>query len=96
MSDIQYLITNHYYAFAVVFSNVSSYYARIDLIYKRMSLLKLLLKLLSSLSSSDDSQQTLDFIYHLLSNFRSRSKISMKILLLQKSSFYFLNAFKTC
>ena len=68
MSDARYLIASHCFAFAVVSSDASSYHARIDLIYKRMSLLKSLSKLLLNLSSNDDSQQTLNFIHYLLSN----------------------------
>ena len=68
MNDVQYLIANHCFAFAVVSSNVSLYYVFIDLIYERMSLSKSLSKLLSSSSSNDDSQQTLNLIRHLLSN----------------------------
>ena len=82
MSDARYLITNHCFAFAIVFFDVSLYYVRIDLIYKRMSLLKSLLILLLSLLSNDDLQQTLNFIHHLLLDFRDRLKILMKVLLL--------------
>ena len=68
MNDARYLIASHFPAFVAVFSNVSSYYARIDLICERMSLSRSLLKLLLNSSSNDDSQQTLDFIRHLLSD----------------------------
>ena len=71
MSDARYLIANHCLAFAAAFSNVSSYNVRINLIYERMSLLKSLLKLLLNSSLNDDSQQTLNFIHHLLSDFSS-------------------------
>ena len=68
MNDVRYLIANHCFAFAAVFSHVSLYYICIDLICERMSLSKSLLKLLSSSLLSDDSQQTLNFIHHLLSD----------------------------
>ena len=67
MSDIQYLIANHCFVFAATFSNALLYYARIDLICERMLLLKSLLGLLSSSLLSDNLQQTLNFIRHLLS-----------------------------
>ena len=88
MNNVQYLIASHCFAFVTVFSNVLLYYVRIDLICKRISLLKSLSKLLSSSSSNDDSQQTLNFICHLLSDLWNRSKISVKISLLQ---FFWLN-----
>ena len=69
MNDARYLIASHCFAFAVIFLNVSLYYVYINLIYKRMSLLRSLLKLLSSLSLNDDLQQTLNFIHHFLSDF---------------------------
>ena len=72
MDDARYLITSYCFAFVIIFSNVSLYYVRIDLICERMllskSLLKLLLKLLLNLLLNDDSQQTLNLIRHLLSN----------------------------
>ena len=69
MNDAQYLIASHYPAFAAVLSNISLYYIHIDLICERMSLSRSLSKLLLSSSSNDDSQQTLNFIHHLLSDF---------------------------
>ena len=68
MNDARYLIASYCFAFVAVFLNVLSYYVHIDLICERMSLLKLLSKLLSSSLLNDDSQQTLNFIRHLLSN----------------------------
>ena len=56
MNNDQYLIASHCSAFVIVSSNVSLYYARIDLICKRMSLLKSLLRLLLSLSISNNLQ----------------------------------------
>ena len=68
MNNARYLIASHCFAFAVTSLNLSLYYVRINLIYERMSLSKLLLKLLLNLLSNDDSQQTLNFIHHLLLN----------------------------
>ena len=68
MNDARYLIASHCFAFVAVFLNVSSYYVYIDLICERMLLLRSLLKLLLNSSLNDDSQQTLNFIRHLLLN----------------------------
>ena len=68
MNDARYLIASHCFTFVIVFSNVLLYYVYIDLICKRISLSKLLLKLLLSSSLNDDLQQTLNFILHLLTN----------------------------
>ena len=89
MSDARYLTANHYLAFVTVLSNASLYYVRIDLICERMSLSKSLLKLLSSSSLNDDSQQTLNLIRHLLSNFWNKLKISVKVSLLHLTNDFF-------
>ena len=68
MNDARYLIANYCFAFVAIFINISSYYVRIDLIYKRMLLSKSLSRLLLNLSLNDDLQQTLDLIRYLLSN----------------------------
>ena len=87
MNDARYLIASHCLVFAVVSFDASSYYARIDLICERMSLSRFLLKLLLSSSSNDGSQQALNLIRHLLSGLWGRSKISMKVSLLQLMTF---------
>ena len=69
MNDVQYLITNHCFAFVIVSLNISFNYARINLICERILLSKSLLRLLLNSLLNDNSQQTLNFIRHLLSNF---------------------------
>ena len=78
------MTASHCSAFVAVFFDASSYYARTDLICERMSLSRSLSRLLSSSSSNDGSQQTLNLIRHLLSGLWGKSKISVKVSLLQR------------
>ena len=46
VNDVQYLIANYYFVFAVISLNVSSYYVYINLIYKYILLFEIIIKII--------------------------------------------------